>query len=151
MTKHCENCFAFEYCPDKGTENECKQEEKNDKIFHLNCGRGSGKRTKMLEAAIRFAESNKSCGSFALITVDEARRLSEIEKWNPIICRLIDKCGTFERAKSLDHSAYLLNLHKENIYLKELKNQCSLCDLVGKHVDYSIALNNPFNILSVSR
>jgi len=52
-------------------------EEKNDKIFHLNCGRGSGKQTKMLEAAIKFAESNKGCGAFALITVDEIKRLQQ--------------------------------------------------------------------------
>lgn len=85
MTKHsehCESCFAFKYCPDKGTENECKAEEKNDKIFQFNCGRGSGKQTKMLEAVIRWAESNKGCGAFAMITADEANRLSGLEKEN---------------------------------------------------------------------
>lgn len=30
--KHCENCFAFGYCPDKGTENECKPESAHKNI-----------------------------------------------------------------------------------------------------------------------
>lgn len=119
VQEHCENCFAFEYCPDKGTENECKAEEKNDKIFQFNCGRGSGKQTKMLEAVIRWAESNKGCGAFALITADEAKRLSELEKWMPIINRLIKQYGNFERAKGVDYAEYFISIHKENKKLKQ--------------------------------
>lgn len=78
--ENCNQCPHTAYCPDKETDNKCKPEEKNDKIFHLNCGRGSGKTTKMLEATIKFAEANKGCGAFALITIDEVRRLASFEK-----------------------------------------------------------------------
>jgi hypothetical protein len=86
-----------------------------DKIFYFS--RAAGKQTKMLEAVIKFTESNKGCGAFVLMTADEANRLSGLEKWNPIIGRLIHKCETFERAKGIEHGTYLLNIHKENAQL----------------------------------
>lgn len=47
----------------------------------------------------------------------------ESNKWKPIIARLIDKFGTYERAKAIDNETYLLNIHKELEQFHELEKE----------------------------
>ena len=67
------------------------------------------------------------------------KEIEELKKWSPIISRLIDKFGSFERAKSIDNETYCLNifeeieeLKSENKQLKRKIKDCPMCELRAK-------------------
>jgi len=93
--ENCNQCPHIVYCPDKGTETECKPKlPQENKIFHF--GRASGKKMRMLEAAIKFTETNNDEGGFALISVIELKKLFCVSDIEAILIKnrsFLDKCS----------------------------------------------------------
>jgi len=113
--EHCNQCPHTTYCPDKGTDNECSPE---------------ANRLSALEEKLQ-AKINRQQEQFDFTT----KTYRQYER--------ALRSQVFQFKREADHLKCAF--HEYRTEIKQLKaekeNQCNICDLVSKNVNYGIELN----------